>query len=181
MNLFKEFKSALIFLGKFVGFYLAGNILYGIYVESFDRRADNITFWVANQTSWVLNRVGYEARVEAVPEIPKLGMEEAGRVVLYVFEGCNGLNVMIVFVAFLFAFGGSFRRMSVFLPAGILVIHLFNLLRIGLLFNLAVGKSTHFYYYHKYLFTATLYVVVLALWALWVLRLNEKREVKPIV
>lgn len=180
MELLKEFKPALIFLGKFLAFYVAGNILYGIYIESFKPHADEITFSVACQTSWMLKRTGYEIAVEPVPDIAKLAMKQDDRVVLYFFEGCNGLNVMIVFAAFVFALGGSFKRIVLFLPFGLLVIHFSNLLRIALLFSLAANNSTHFYYYHKYLFTATLYLVVFGLWALWVLRSNEKGNIKAI-
>ncbi len=178
MELLREFRPALLFLGKFLGLYLAGNILYGIYVESFDERPDDVTRLVTVQTSWLLDKFGYDTRVEDVAGAPKVALMEAGDVVLNVYEGCNGINVVIVFVAFLFAFGGPLKRLAVFVPVGILVIHLFNLLRVGLLFSLAHRNSTQFYYYHKYFFTATLYLVVFGLWALWVMRFHEKRNVK---
>jgi exosortase family protein XrtF len=175
MNLLREFKPALLFLGKFLGFYLVGNIIYGIYVESSGTRPDAITFSVASQTSGVLGWAGYDTSIAEVADAPKVALRVGQAVELYVFEGCNGVNVMIVFVAFLIAFGGPLKAMAFFLPIGILIIHLFNLLRIGLLFRLAVTNSTHFYYYHKYVFTTTLYLAVFALWALWVLKFNENR------
>jgi exosortase family protein XrtF len=178
MNLIKEFKPALIFLGKFLAIYFIGNILYGVYVESYDQEPDGITSLVTAQTSWALNLAGYETTYGDVVGMPKIALSEAGDVILYVFEGCNGINVMIVFVAFLFAFGGRAKAMAIFLPLGLLVIHLFNLLRIGLLFILALNNSTQFYYYHKYFFTGSLYLVVFGLWALWVIRFNEKRNIK---
>ena len=178
MGLLKEFKPALIFLGKFLALYFVGNILYGLYVESYDQQPDGITGVVTAQTSWLLNVIGYETHYGNVPGAPKIALSEAGEVVLNVYEGCNGINVMIVFISFLFAFGGPGKALSIFLPAGLLIIHLFNLLRIALLFVLAINDSRQFYYYHKYFFTAILYVVVFTLWALWVVRFNEKRNVK---
>jgi len=84
------------------------------------------------------------------------------KVILSVYEGCNGINVMIVFVAFLAAFGGSLKKMSWFLPAGIILIHLSNLARIILLYFVAVGYRHYFYYVHKYIFTAVIYMMVFA-------------------
>ncbi|MEX2234242.1 MAG: exosortase family protein XrtF [Cyclobacteriaceae bacterium] len=177
MELLKEFKPALMFLGKFLALYFAGNILYGIYIESYEQ-ADGVTRLVTAQTSWCLDHTGYDTSIEDVVGQPKIAMKATGDVVLYVFEGCNGLNVMIVFIAFLFAFGGPLKTLALFLPLGILIIHLFNLLRIGLLYHLALNDSRQFYYYHKYFFTAILYIVVFGLWAVWVIRFNEKRKLK---
>ena len=166
----------MLFLAKFLALYLAGNLLYGLYVESFDERPDAVTHLVSAQTSWVLNLTGNDTSIGDVAGAPKVALMEEGDVVLNVFEGCNGINVMIVFIAFLFAFGGPLKVMAVFIPAGLLVIHLFNLLRIGLLFHLASEHATTFYYYHKYFFTATLYLVIFGLWALWVMRFNKKSD-----
>ena len=178
MRLLREFKPALVFLGKFLALYLIGNILYGLYVESYGDRPDAITSTVTSQTSAVLDVLGYQSSYQDVATQPKVALMDAGTIVLYVFEGCNGINVMIVFVAFLFAFGGRLKRFLIFLPIGLLVIHLFNLVRVAFLFYLAQTNSTQFYYYHKYLFTATLYAVVFILWYFWVAQFNEDRRIK---
>ena len=178
MKLLKEFRPALMFLGKFLALYFAGNILYGVYIESTGNRPDSITRMVTDQTGWLLDIVGYETHVEDHPDQPKVSLENDGKRVLNVYEGCNGINVIIVFIAFLFAFGGPVKSLSVFIPVGLLIIHFFNLLRIGLLFYLALNNSTQFYYYHKYFFTATLYLVVFVLWTIWVIWFNERRNVK---
>ncbi|MEO5602547.1 MAG: exosortase family protein XrtF [Cyclobacteriaceae bacterium] len=181
MNLLKEFRPALMFLGKFLAIYFAGNILYGIFVESYGNNPDDITNLVTHQTAWVLNSIGYDSSVDEVPEQPKVALKNNGETVLNVYEGCNGINVIIVFISFLFAFGGPVNKLAFFLPAGVIVIHLFNLLRIVLLFYLALNNSRQFYYYHKYFFTATLYLVVFGLWAIWVIWFNEKRVVKTTI
>jgi exosortase family protein XrtF len=177
----KEFRPALMFLAKFLAIYFLGNIIYGIYIESFNDRPDAITRSVTRQTVITLNVLGYQTRMEDHPSNPKVRLKQNERNVLNVFEGCNGINVMIVFVAFLFAFGGPLKKMMIFLPIGLLIIHLANLLRISLLFDLALHNQKHFYYYHKYFFTATLYLIVFALWAVWVIRFNEKQDRKATV
>lgn len=179
MRIIKDFKPALLFLAKFVGIYLASNIIYGLYVESYGDAPDALTRNVTAQSSFFLSVAGYNSAYEVVPEKPQVALKEAGDVVLYVFEGCNGLNVAIVFVAFLFAYGGSSKWFAIFLPVGLLSIHLFNLLRVGLLYHLALNNYTQFYYYHKYFFTATLYLVVFGLWAIWIMRINDKPNLKP--
>lgn len=178
MELLREFKPALVFLGKFLAIYFVGNILYGLYIESYPDSPDPVTRVVTDHTAGVLRAAGYDAVYEDAAGAAKVALKESGDVVLNVFEGCNGINVMIVFVAFLFAFGGPAKAMSILLLLGLAIIHLFNMLRIGLLYVLASNNSTQFYYYHKYFFTAILYLVVFGLWALWVIRFNDKRTNK---
>ena len=167
-ELLKEFKPALGFLGKFVALYLIGNVLYGVYIESHGDHPDKATHLLTAQTSSVLNLLGYETDHEPLKDAPKVALKESGRTILFVFEGCNGVNVMIVFTAFLFAFGGALARLLTFMAVGLVAIHFFNILRISLLFYLSFKGSNHFHYYHKYFFTGILYLVVLGLWGLWI-------------
>jgi exosortase family protein XrtF len=180
MTILSEFRPALMFLAKFLGIYLAGNILYGIWIESYGERADAGTTWVAGQTVRCLQVAGFETYTKANPDGPTVFLVENDRVVLSVFEGCNGVNVMIVFTAFLVAFGGPGRSMAWFLPLGLLVIHLSNLLRVSLLYYTAIHQPAYFYYFHKYFFTAVLYFVVFVLWALWVVKFNARPGAKAI-
>ena len=103
-------------------------------------------------------------------------MVENGKTVLRIYEGCNGINVMIVFIAFIISFGGISKRGALFMSAGILMIHLANVIRIALLFWVAKHHETWFYYVHKYIFTAALYVIVLLLWWVWVSKMIKTND-----
>ncbi len=178
LKLLSEFKPALYFLGKFLVLYFVGNLVYGFVIESYGSRPDGVTGMVTRQTSAFLNLAGYDTSTGMHATRPNVLLYEGDKAVLSVFEGCNGINVMIVFVAFLFAFGGDRKRLLLFLAAGILILHLANILRVSLLFLLARSDSDQFYYYHKYFFTATLYLFVFALWYVWVTRFYDKRSAK---
>ena len=174
MNLFKEFKPAFLFLGKFLAIYFIGNLLYGLFVEAYGSRPDPATIEITRQTSTLLNLYGLDTHIENHPSRPTVILHDEGLGVVSVFEGCNGINVMIVFVAFLFAFGGRSLHLLLFLSVGLMIIHLANILRLILLFFLAKDNSPQFYYYHKYFFTAILYMVVFALWYVWATQFNKK-------
>src|SRR5689334_2719988 len=120
MKLLTEFKPALLFLGKFLAVYFIGNIIYGLYIESYDTRPDPLTRVVAAQSTALLNVSGHQTEYADVPGARKVGLSENGHVILNVFEGCNGINVMIVFVAFLIAFGGPLKHAVIFSLAGLL-------------------------------------------------------------
>ncbi len=168
----KDFKPALFFLAKFLAFYFIANILYGIYIESCGNSPDAITRQVSVQTATFLNQFDSPVSTEININRPTVFIKNGSKVILSVFEGCNGINVIIVFVAFLFAFSGSIKNMLWFIPVGILIIHIANLLRLSLLYIVAIKYSHYFYYFHKYFFTAILYMIVCSLWALWVLKFS---------
>ena len=170
----KEFKPALLFLSKFLGIYVVGNLVYGVYINHYYPQSDPTTQWISRQVGIIISSA--DTSVVSVPSADKatvaLIQESTKDTVINVFEGCNGINVVIVFVAFLVAYRGTIKRTLIFSFFGLVVIHIFNLSRIILLFQLAKNHSPFFYYTHKYFFTAILYAVVAALWWFWVTKVN---------
>jgi exosortase family protein XrtF len=165
----KENGPALKFLGLFLGVYGVGNLLYGFYIEYNYPGVDQITQWVSSQSSWLIYQIGDVEIMSVVSATRPITMVvENEKTILNIYEGCNGVNVMIVFVAFVLAFGGASSRGALFMVAGLGIIHVANLIRIALLFWVARYYETWFYYVHKYIFTAALYVIVLLLWWVWV-------------
>ena len=124
-----------------------------------------------------MDALGYNAHAIPNPDGPTVRMMSGDQIILNVFEGCNGLNVIIVFLAFILAFGGSVRKMFWFIPVGLLAIHAFNLGRIMLLYFLSYTGSNYFHYFHKYLFTAVIYGAVFFLWWLWIILNHGERKV----
>ena len=172
--MWREFKPALLFLARFVGVYVLGNILYGLYIASFQNEADTVTELVSHHSCYVLNQFGENVQPVRNTQGPTVFIQTQEKITLNIFEGCNGVNVIIVFVAFMVAFGGPLKKMAWYVPLGILTIHIFNLARISLLFYVAQYDQELFYYVHKYFFTAALYLVVFALWAIWVMKFTQK-------
>ncbi len=167
----KEFKPALRFLGIFVGLYLVLNLLYGWWIERYDQ-ADPVTVFVTNQSSALLNIFGEETHTKPKLNTRTISIYKGSRRVVNVFEGCNGLNVAIVFIAFMVAFGGDRKKILWFIPTGLLLIHLANLLRVSGLFWVSEYSQQYFYYVHKYAFTASIYLMVFVLWWIWIERIN---------
>lgn len=163
-----EFKPTIFFLLKFVGIFIIGNLLYGVYITSYEPTVDPLTHSVTAQTAIVLNVCGYPVQVEDRATKPTSDISYLGTGKLAVYEGCNGINTMIIFVAFVVAFGPTSRAMLWFIPLGLVLIHFVNLLRITLLFLVSEHIPKAMYFTHKYFFTAIIYVVIFCLWLWWV-------------
>ncbi len=177
MNLLKENKNAILFLLVFVGLYVILNTLYGLYIRHALPGSDVFTRVVTGQVVWFLSlfdpSVVYypSALSEYIPVANDHG------ITINVFEGCNGLNVMIVYVSFLLAFSGPRRELIKFVLVGVVAIHAINLLRVGLLYGVALYFPQQLYFFHKYFFTGMIYLMVFVLWFHWVKRVRAERPV----
>lgn len=174
-----EFKPTILFLVKFIGIYLAGNLIYGTYITAFEPHPDPATRTVTQQSGLVLESLGWPNDVMDSQRKATTSMHYRSKPVLDVYEGCNGLNVMVVFLSFVAAFGAIKKDVLWFMPIGILIIHIANIGRIVLLFLVGLYFPEKMYFAHKYFFTAFIYVVVLALWIWWVRRRADKPDPGP--
>lgn len=186
--MWKDFKPTILFLVKFFLIYLIGNGLYGAFISNYDleQKLDPITRWVAYQCAGTADIMGYETEVVQDDHLKYTdAYEEQTFDTLFldavqgisVEEGCNGINIMILFIAFVVGFGGKLLNTLLFIPAGLLFIHLANLGRLMLLNILLVEyEGQGFHFFHKYGFTAVLYVAILILWYFWVMRWNGKTQ-----
>lgn len=181
--MWREFKPTILFLTKFFFIYLGLSTLYGLYISEYDRvrTVDPATRVVAQHCMVSGELLGYDLqtvendhlRQESLPEQTYDSLWFDDIYAISIEEGCNGINVMILFVAFVIAFGGLWQNMLWFIPGGLLFIHLANLGRLTLLSLLNVewgGRA--FYFFHKYGFTAVLYLAILILWYFWVMHWN---------
>jgi len=135
--------------------------------------ADPLTVLVAKHTANLLGLVS--SNVSTLPSalLPNVSILLNGSVVVNVYEGCNAINVSILFIAFLFAYKGSFKRTLTFSVVGLISIYLFNLLRVGGLFLVALYFPDHLYLMHKFVFTGVIYAFVFLLWFVWVAKVNK--------
>ena len=125
---------------------------------------------VTANSAWFLRLFGYDASIFVSNAFPTVSLMMEGVVVVNVFEGCNAINVSILFVAFLFAYKGTMRRTLMFSFVGLLLIYWFNLFRVAGLFLIAWYFPEQLYLMHKFVFTGVIYAFVFLLWFIWVKR-----------
>jgi exosortase family protein XrtF len=168
VDFIRENKNALRFLLVFIGFYLALNLSYRFYLQYYAPTSDPFTRWIGRQVVGCLSV--FDSHVQGFPSgyNEYIAIANAEDNQIYVYEEFNGVSAFIVYISFLVAFWRSWRMLLKFTAIGLVVIHLFNLLRIGLLFGVASHFGEYPYFVHKYLFTGFIYVVVFMLWYFWV-------------
>ncbi|AWI24620.1 exosortase family protein XrtF [Flavobacterium pallidum] len=167
----QQYKPFLIFLGKFLFSYFLLLFLYQLYLNSFDAsrfEPDGATKLVSENTVWFLRVTGHDAEIYPHPRESSYKLFLDGHSIARIVEGCNAVSVMILFAAFIIAFSSKWLRTSLFIISGILLIHVLNVIRVGLI-SVAMEKYPQYKgLLHDVIFPLFIYGVVFGLWVLWI-------------
>ena len=88
---------------------------------------------------------------------------------------CSGLKQMYEWTALMLLFRGPLKHKVWYLPLGILVIHLENIFRIIVLSVVLMHWPSHWDFIHMWIMRPFYYVVIFALWVVWVEKIIDKR------
>lgn len=165
--MFQDFKPILGILLRFVGIYIGLILCYQWYLNS-QEGLDVASACIAEQVCSVQEGLGYTSELRKYK-----GYEDSlfyilnGEIVSRMVEGCNAISIMILFLAFVFAF---YRGRVTFLFAGIglLLLYISNILRIAGINILYMVAPEYFKIGHDYLFPAIIYGMVVLLWIVWI-------------
>lgn len=155
------YRAVLLFFAKMLAVYGAWYVLYDLWLLP-DGRVDRwLSYNVADVSQAVLALLGYDAvaigRVVLSPGVS--GVEIA--------NGCNGLSTIGLFIGFVLAYPGSTPRRLAFLPLGVLVVYLTNVVRIVVMVLVQMYWPAAFDPLHSFGLTTIFYCAVFGLWVLW--------------
>lgn len=161
------------FLFRFFGTYIVFFVLYSLFLSNTEVKGesficDPLTSDVAERSKDLLNALGENIITQQDPLELCVRMVVDDVYVLGIIEGCNSISVIILFVAFIIAFKGSFKNTLLFSIFGVLSIYIVNILRVTVL----TYGVTHFNEYsdilHHLVFPAIIYGYIFLLWIVWV-------------
>ena len=100
---------------------------------------------------------------------------------VWIGEPCNGVKIFGLFTIFIISFNGSWTNKLWYIPLGILILHLFNIVRISILTYISAVDPFILDFNHNITFQLITYSAMLGLWYLWILKfssfkLNEKKN-----
>ena len=101
-------------------------------------------------------------------ERPCTHLTKNGVAVFDIYDVCNGIDLMFIYVGVLFLLPYSFKRKIAFGIGGIIAIILLNIIRITSLYFIYVYHRSAFDFSHHYLFTLLMYVLIFYGWLLFV-------------
>lgn len=171
----KDFKDILYILLRFIGIWLILFLVYQLYLNQFSGSVDFFTKAISNQSNYLLNSTGYETVTKNFPKHETVQFYIYGKIATRMIEGCNAISVMILFLAFVFAFYKGIKTFY-FALAGIVILYLLNLFRIYFLNVIVIDYPDFTKPAHDYFFPAVIYGGVVALWLVWINKFVIKSE-----
>lgn len=164
----KDFSPVLGILLRFIIIYLVLLFGYQFYLNSFQEVGlDPFSRMIAEQVRGIQNALHYPTQLYNDVAKDQVWFYVKTAYVSRMVEGCNAISVMILFLAFVFAFYKGMKTF-VFAVAGLVFLYIMNLLRIvGL--NLVVSDFAQYSKIaHDYVFPAVIYGTVVVLWLIWI-------------
>jgi len=161
-----------------VSLFLAWYFFYELYLRDHSRIDEWIIDHLVGVAGWILSALGYTLTEYPPSEFRNhIGIEGAPGVLIG--APCDGLVLFALFIVFIVAYPGKWKHRAWFIPAGVLLIHYLNALRVVALTILISWKEEWLSFNHDYTFTILVYSVVFALWYIWVNRFSTSGP-KPV-
>ncbi len=101
-------------------------------------------------------------------------IEFTGRKVMHIADGCNGLELFVLYIGFILLLPSSIWRKIKYLLLGILIIHVANLLRCAGLATIVIYIQSYFEFAHHYVFKMIIYGTIFLLWMKYASKLSLK-------
>jgi len=128
-----------------------------------DHVVNPYTTFVAHEARLALNLMGEGASVRGQTLSSR-------RFSVQIYNGCNGLEAILIFVSGVLAFPARWQRKVVGMLAGFLAIQLVNIIRVVSLFYVGVFYPGWFATTHIFVWQSIVIVFGVLLWLLWVHR-----------
>ena len=148
--------------------YVAWYLLYELWLSP-EGTIDNIIIDnLIVVSSTILNWMGFSTSWNAFTDdaMKIIAIEKTGGV--WIGVPCNGMSLFALFTGFIIAYPGKLVRKLIYIPIGILSIHLINVVRVVALCLIAYKLPPEYLAFnHTYTFTIIVYAFVFFLWMLW--------------
>jgi exosortase family protein XrtF len=167
-------RSAILFLARFGGSYIVFSLVYSLFLSNYQPTPDPITWAIGKQLVAILQFISSENAFLHLYNNQVL-VNFQGKDVVSIFEGCNGIIVQALFISFFIGIWQWSKKALFFIVLGIVAIYLLIMSRLTALVFTAQSNETLFYYYHKYVFTAVMYLSILGMWYYWLVVAKTKQ------
>ena len=176
-----RYKTISLFLVKFFASYFLLFAAYAYYINNTQQKegvfeCSPLTVKVADQTTAVLNLLGYNASsIQHEKEMSvKLLIDNV--YIARVIEGCNSMSIIILFISFIIAFAGKWLATVIYALIGSVIIYSINIIRIAFLTVLLQKYPHEQELLHGLVFPAIIYGTTFLLWVLWVQKFSNYKR-----
>jgi exosortase family protein XrtF len=167
---------------KFYFFILKASLLYSflyVFYEFYIKIYTNIDQLfirkIINVCTFILESMGYKTFAsKEINDFQVFGVDGSNGV--WIGGGCNGITLMFLFAIFVIAYPGNFKNKLWYLPLGIILVNIINIIRIVGLSLMSLYAPNYLDFNHTYTFTFIVYSIVFALWMFWVNKFSKSAK-----
>lgn len=167
---------------KFYFFILKASLLYSflyVFYEFYIKIYTNIDQLfirkIINVCTFILETMGYKTFAsKEINDFQVFGVDGSNGV--WIGGGCNGITLMFLFAIFVIAYPGNFKNKLWYLPLGIILVNIINIIRIVGLSLMSLYAPNYLDFNHTYTFTFIVYSIVFALWMFWVNKFSKSAK-----
>jgi exosortase family protein XrtF len=163
---YDENRTFLVFVFRFVLSFILMRAAYEIYLHYTAKvgSLDMVTYGVSYSTHTVARWFGVaNCEFSCFMDGCAVGVPGNG---VNIIEGCNGLNLAIVYAAYIFGVDGATWRAFAHMVFGFFVIQAFNVARIAALIVLLEQGGNFYFFFIKNIFFTIIYGAIVVLWLL---------------
>lgn len=160
-------------MAKFFLTYLILTLVYQSYLNSFgDNKIDSITTQVAKNTKQLLEVFNQDFNYKFDKSQSYILFFYKQKSIARIIEGCNAINIIILFIAFLVSFTGKLKTTLLYILFGIISIYILNIFRIAILCVLLNYYPGYEDLLHRIFFPLIIYGFVFVLWIIWITKFS---------
>lgn len=117
---------------------------------------------VAEVTAYMLDVAGYDVTLE-----PGNTIRHDNGIPVRVVWACSGLKQAYIFFVIIAFYSGPWKQKMWFLPAGLIIVYLFNIFRITFIVAVIRNHPDQFDLLHEHVFKYIYYGVIFLMWVYW--------------
>lgn len=165
-----------LFLGKALLFFILWKVIYSFFLFDSQLLDKVLTKHVGDASAFVLNNSGFMSGFTSVTENfdstyagedlnnQISAIYHNGYKVLHIANVCNGLELIVLYIGFIVCMPSSFKRKTLYIIIGVLILDLINIFRCVGLIYLSEYFEAYFDFAHHYLFKAIVYLCTFLMW-----------------
>ena len=170
---FKEKSPLIIITLTFIGVYLILFILYQTVLLL--SHPDFFSILTVRAVNGLFHLTGFPTTWQVMgAQGDHLAVFLDDRWIVNIVEGCNGMSIIILFIAFVWALPGGWTEKLRFSVAGVALIWVINVVRIWILGLIYAYRPQWFDLMHRVIFPGMLYGTVILLWIYWARRVKRR-------
>jgi len=157
------------------GLYVVWLLLYYFVIKGYTDWDYQLNYNIVSLTQSFLNWFNVPTYIDIESDHVVLFMDGMNFRGIWVGDECNGFKLFSIFSIFIIAFPGDYKKKLWFIPLGLLIVHIANILRVAALVMIGNHYPEFLDFNHLYTFTIFVYAIIFLLWY-WFAKKYSKSE-----